>query len=73
MVATDKLRGITPEAVNATIIESKAPLLCNSAVLIHPAKTALVVSLIKRTIVSAKLTPIILALDLMRTIAETKK
>lgn len=73
IAATDRLRGITPELVKATTMESNAPLLCRSAVLIHPAKTALVVSRIRSTMVSARATPMILALDLMRTIAETKK
>jgi hypothetical protein len=73
IVATARFRGITPDDVNAQIMESKAPLLCSIAVLIHPANTALVVSLIIRTIVSASATPTTFALFFTRTIAEMKK
>ena len=43
IAATANDRGNTPEEVNATTIESKAPLLWSSAVPIQPANTALVV------------------------------
>ena len=43
MMATARRRGITPEDVNATTMESKAPLLWRRAVPIQPAKTPLVV------------------------------
>ncbi len=73
MVATASVSGIAPEEVKATTIESKAPLLWRRAVAIHPAKTPLVVSLIRRTIFSARDSPIMTAEDLMRMIPEMKK
>ena len=73
IAATASFRGITPELVMATIMESKAPLLCRSAVAIQPAKTALVVSWIRRTIFSARTSPSMLAEAFMTRMPETKK
>ena len=72
-VATASERGNTPLEVKATTIESKAPELCSNAVEIQPANTALVVSRIRSTIFPAKASPMIVADDLIRTMAETKK
>jgi hypothetical protein len=73
MVATARERGITPEEVKATTMESKAPLLWMRAVEIQLAKTPLVVSLMRRTILSARDSPIMTAADFMRIIPERKK
>ncbi len=71
--ATARDNGIAPEAVKATTIESNAPLLWSSAVVIQPAKTALVVSLTTRTMFWARNSPIRAADSLIRTMAEMKK
>lgn len=71
--ATARGIGMTPEDVNATTIESKAPLLWSKAVESQPAKTPLVVSFINRTSFSAKDSPIITAEHFIRTIPEMKK
>jgi len=73
MVATARESGMTPEETKATMMESNAPLLCRRAVVIQPEKTPLVVSLIRRTIFSARDSPIITAEDLMSTMDEIKK
>ncbi len=73
MVATARERGITPEEVRTTTMESKAPLLWRMAVPSQPAKTPLVVSWIRRTIFSARDSPRMTAADLMTTIPEMKK
>ena len=57
IVATARERGKTPDDVNATTIESKAPLLCSIAVAIHPANTPLVVSRMINTMLSASSSP----------------
>ena len=73
MVATASDMGSTPLDVKATTMESKAPELCSNAVDNQPAKTPLVVSLINSTILSARASPMMVADDLMSTMAETKK
>ncbi len=73
IVATARVRGITPDEVNATTMESKAPLLWMSAVAIQPAKTPLVVSRMTSTIFSARDSPMMHAEDLMRIIPEMKE
>ena len=64
---------MTPEETKATMMESKAPLLWRRAVAIQPEKTPLVVSLIRRTIFSARDSPMMTAEDLMSTMADMKK
>jgi hypothetical protein len=64
---------MAPLEVKATTMLSKAPELWSMAVIIQPEKTALVVSLMRSTIFSARATPIILADDLIRMMAEMKK
>ena len=73
IVATAREMGNTPEEVKQTTMESKAPLLWRMAVPSQPAKTPLVVSLMRRTTFSARDSPRMTAADLMTTIPETKK
>jgi len=71
--ATAKERGMTLDETKVTTMLSKAPELCMRAVVIHPAKTALVVSLIRSMIFSASVVPIMVAEDLIKQIADMKK